>query len=334
MANVNVNKTCNIQNDTQNNILPITHTNINSNNQFGSRNNIKFIQINLHHAKAATAILHKKFIHSNLDVALIQEPWVLNSRVLGIPTSAGQLIYDTNEIAPRAAILVSFKTKVLPVTEFIKRDIVVILMEVPTTRGRAEIYVASAYFPGDLEANPPPDVVDFVSYCRRNNKPFILGCDANAHHTIWSSTDINKRGEYLLEYIITNNIDICNKGCEPTFINSIRKEVLDLTLCSVHISENIKGWHVSNEVSLSDHRQILFQYEANEIITNTYRNPRKTNWDLYYQNLLNGIQISDRKFNSVTELEEASVQISQVIQQAFQASCSASVRSTSRDVSW
>ncbi|XP_062538720.1 uncharacterized protein LOC134206995 [Armigeres subalbatus] len=219
--------------------------------------NIKFIQVNLHHAKGASAVLCKRFTESKLDVAFIQEPWAINSRILGITTN--------------------FK--------FIKRDIAAVMMEVPTAHGTTVIYVASAYFPGDVGDVPPPEVAAFVSYCKKQNKSFIIGCDANAHHTVWASTDINNRGEYLLDYISKNEIDICNRGDAPTFMNAVRQEVLDLTLCSPFISDNINNWHVSSEESLSDHKHIIFEYEAGKQLTQYIKDPRKTDWELYNSKL-------------------------------------------------
>jgi TRAP-type uncharacterized transport system substrate-binding protein len=38
--------------------------------------NIKFIQINLHHSKAASANLFQLIAEGKVDITLIQEPWV------------------------------------------------------------------------------------------------------------------------------------------------------------------------------------------------------------------------------------------------------------------
>lgn len=246
-----------------------------------TQRSIKFIQENLHHAKAASAILSRTFTKDKIDVALLQEPWTKNHKILGINILGCKLIYDNTQLVPRAAILVNCNAKFTPITEFIGKDIAAISLEVPTAKGNTLIYVASAYFPGDVEEVPPPEVAAFVSHCRRQNKGFIIGCDANAHHTIWSSTDINSRGESLFSFISQNDIDICNRGNAPTFINAVREEVLDLTLCNSTISGSIEKWRVSDEISLSDHRQILFEFATKDIVRETFRNPRKTNWELY-----------------------------------------------------
>jgi len=54
--------------------------------------------------------------------------------------------------------------------------------------------VASAYFVGD-EAGPPPEITALVKHCMKMHFPITIGCDANAHHVIWGSSDANQRGE-------------------------------------------------------------------------------------------------------------------------------------------
>ena len=220
------------------------------------------IQVNLHHAKGASGVLNRRFVKEKLGVALIQEPWICRGKVMGLSNNKMcKLLFDNNCSNPRTAILVSDKISIFPLTEFISRDLVALKVEVPTERGKKEIIIASAYFPGDTKIAPPSEVKDLVRYCKSQNKPFIIGCDANAHHTVWGSSDINDRGESLFEYISTNDIDISNRGNEPTFVNRIRQEVLDLTLCCPLMADQVKPWHVSQEESLSDHRHIRFDLD-------------------------------------------------------------------------
>lgn len=292
---------------------------------------IKFIQINLHHARGASGALSQKCLKENVSVALIQEPWAHKGKVLGLDTQNSTIIYNPLNDKPRTAILIKRDLNYVPITEFILKDIVAIKLEIPTAQGKTEAYIASAYFPGDENEVPPPSVAAFIQFCKQNNKQFIIGCDANSHHTVWGSTDINNRGEYLYEYISANNIDLCNKGNQPTFITKTRREVLDLTLCSPFISPRVRKWQVSDEESLSDHRQIEFEYDAGEIITVSYRNPRKTNWELY-KNKVKSIQID--KIEDKNHLEKAAKNITDVIISAFNESCPVRKQKSNRDVPW
>jgi hypothetical protein len=104
-----------------------------------------------------------------------------------------------------------------------------------------------------------------------------VGCDSNAHHTAWGSTNCNGRGEALIEFLDSSNLEILNRGNEATFSNALRQEVIDITLGSFQLLERITGWEVSSEPSLSDHRHILFTLQGSLPVT-LVRDPRSTNW--------------------------------------------------------
>ena len=61
------------------------------------------------------------------------------------------------------------------------------------------------------------------------------------HNVIWGSSNDNSRGEHLLEYIILTNLEICNIGNLPTFIVANRQEVIDITLASIDILDQLAG---------------------------------------------------------------------------------------------
>ena len=94
---------------------------------------------------------------------------------------------------------------------------------------------------------------------------FILGCDANSHHTIWRSTDTNERGELLLDYILGTNLSICNVGCKPNFLTRNRKEVLNNTIVSNFMSNRVKNWKAPKEHSFSDHRYLQFEFDIKSL---------------------------------------------------------------------
>lgn len=95
-----------------------------------------------------------------------------------------------------------------------------------------------------------------INYSASSSIPIIIGADCNAHHSLWNSSDTNRRGELLVEYLTTTCLDIQNVGCEPTFANKIRQEVIDITLMTQNLSNRIKNWAVSCEETLSDHKEI------------------------------------------------------------------------------
>jgi hypothetical protein len=47
----------------------------------------------------------------------------------------------------------------------------------------------------------------------------LLGCDANSHHEVWGSTDINSR-ERPLDFFMGTEMHVVNRGTNPTFLDS------------------------------------------------------------------------------------------------------------------
>lgn len=157
----------------------------------------RFLQINLHHAKAASAAACCRFIKNNLDYLLIQEPWVRGGKICGLPTNSCKIIYDNKQLLPRAAILVNDRINFLPIPQFVSRDLVAISVDLTTSRGRKSIIIASSYFADDDQTHAPPDeVARLLEYSARTGQQIILGFDSNAHHTIWGSANINNTSKF------------------------------------------------------------------------------------------------------------------------------------------
>jgi len=87
-----------------------------------------------------------------------------------------------------------------------------------------------------------------------------------------------------MEFLNTTNLEILNRGNEPTFCSGGRLEVIDITLGSLRLLESIIGWEVPSEPSLSDHRHILFILRGSVPLC-LIRNPRGTNWGSFREDL-------------------------------------------------
>jgi len=82
------------------------------------------------------------------------------------------------------------------------RDLVAVLIKYKEDGEKLRLVVCSAYLPYDSE--DPPALKEFeelVRYCESENVILVTGCDSNAHHNIWSSTNFNDRGEALVEFL-------------------------------------------------------------------------------------------------------------------------------------
>jgi hypothetical protein len=111
-----------------------------------------------------------------------------------------------------------------------------------------------------------------------------VGCDSNAHYTACGSTNCNDRGEALIEFLKSSNLQIFNTGNESTFCTTVRQEVIDITLGTYELLDSIVVWEVSLDPSLSDHRHILFTLRGSVPVLLT-RNPRGTNSSSFREEL-------------------------------------------------
>ena len=57
----------------------------------------------------------------------------------------------------------------------------------------------------------------------------VVEADANAHHAIWGSSDINPRGEDLVAYCVSADLNFCNVGNNSTSKTKTHEEIQDLT---------------------------------------------------------------------------------------------------------
>jgi hypothetical protein len=170
--------------------------------------------------------------------------------------------------------------------------------------------------------------------CRAQGTHLIIGCDANSHHTSWGSTNINNRGESLFYYIMDNGLDIMNRGNRPTFVSINRQEVIDIRIATFYAGNLIKDWHVTEEVTCSDHRYIRFTVMGIDQTVKTYRNPRRAEWESYKTDLSAGLHGMTDKISKFYDIEIAADQFQEAISVAYNENCPLTVRKNNRNTSW
>jgi hypothetical protein len=173
-----------------------------------------------------------------------------------------------------------------------------------------------------------------VTGCRAQGTHLVIGCDANAHHTSWESTNINNKGESLLNFIMTNGLGIMNKGNRPNSVPSNRQEVIDITIPTSYAGNFIKDWHVTEEVSCSDHRYIRFTVTGIDRLVEFYRNPRRTDWESFRTDLLGCLRGMEDRITNVIDLETAARQFQDAIVFAYNENCPSTVRRNNSSTSW
>ncbi|XP_063838175.1 uncharacterized protein LOC135087307 [Ostrinia nubilalis] len=250
------------------------------------------LQANLHHAIAASAVIEKIFSEGGLDIALIQEPWI----------NADSMVAGLNN------------------AELCSEDTVTAYVEVKGPN-RSKVLFCSAYLPGDKQ-DPTEELTNVLEYSRRQKSELIVGCDANAHHTIWGSSDTNMRGELLSDFLLSNCLQVLNNGHTPTFVTKTRQEVIDITFATENVSKCITKWHVSSENSMSDHRHIRFDISG--LVEAQYprvRNPKDTSWDMYITLLSENLKDIPKTIKTPDSLNAAVKMLNNGIINAYERSC-------------
>ena len=58
------------------------------------------------------------------------------------------------------------------------------------------------------ESSPVQGVRGTRSFLENKNLYLIVGCYSNAHHTAWGSTNCNGRGDALIDFLNSSNLEI------------------------------------------------------------------------------------------------------------------------------
>ena len=294
---------------------------------------IKILEANIHHSRSGTINLSRKFLTENIHLALIQEPWLIRGKINGLRGTKGRLIYDINNNA-RTCILIDKEIEAFPLNEFIHKDLTAIKIKLYIDGGIREIVVGSVYLPYE-EKNPPNQCLHgLMQFCIENNLQVVLGLDCNAHHAVWGSTDTNKRGECLLEFILRYNLDILNIGNNPTFITSNRSEVIDITIATQQIRKNIKKWRVDGRPSGSDHQNIHFEFNSNIVCDRNFRDPMRTNWKKFQEELVGLTEMGNKPIRDNYDLEITAESLHKNILEAYNNNCPVRTKRVKSQCPW
>ena len=161
---------------------------------------------------------------------------------------------------PRACIYVTSDMTCSLTPQFCSEDVVAVRVK-NARRERDSFVFVSAYMA--LEEPAPPGILkELLSFSDRDKILTVIGTDANAHHTVWGSSNVNSRDMDLLMYCASANLHICIVGNKPTFRTRKREEVLDLTLINQNAENCLSDWHVSDVPSFSDHMYIRLRVQS------------------------------------------------------------------------
>jgi hypothetical protein len=214
---------------------------------------IKCLQINLQHSRAATANLIKIVTDNEIDIIFIQEPYTILGKVFGIPTK--YTTFTAGGAMSRAAIIVTNKgIDTTMIRQLSDMDAVT----VEVTKGNTKIIAASTYFDRENQIENYLAKIEWV-LLHAKNTGVLIASDTNARSSLWYDRVTNERGRILEEYITTKQLYFLNEeSSDTTFSNCIGKSNIDLTIINPQLLSSITGWEIGGQESLSDHRIIKY----------------------------------------------------------------------------
>lgn len=293
-----------------------------------SNSYINVKQINLHHSKRATDLIVNAFnlMHTKNQrlIVLIQEPYISNNVVNGFDLQICNVFSSPNGLKQRTCIIATKDIDITLLPQLSDGDNTTVLVNTGSNGHNEELVLSSVYMPYDAnESRPGALVISIYEHCSENGLPLILGCDTNSHHTLWGSSDTNARGEELVEFLAKTDLDILNRGNEPTFVTRNRSEVLDVSFASSEFLDRIQNWQVSREETLSDHKEINFSISLSRKDAVLFRNPRNTNWVAFTRHLESFLANMEwnRDIDTTDKLDSLVETLSHGLHSAFISAC-------------
>ena len=167
-------------------------------------------------------------------------------------------------------------------------------------------YLVSMYLDQSVMEFPP----EFIELVRnKGNCDIIIGTDSNAHSTVWNCPKTDRRGEFIEEFLIDNDLSCLNIGNSPTFENGQgHKTIIDIMIANYNLSTSISNWKVDNLLHCTDHYRITFSIDnsSNFRIDETLDwNYKKGDWVLFKQELDLGL----KKWSNARHWSASSIEV-------------------------
>jgi hypothetical protein len=238
---------------------------------------IRVAQQNLRRSQAATAEFGKRARELDVDVALLQEPYVYKGRTAGL--GARVRVY---EVEPASAAIAIFNSEIHATCLTDLSDEWRVAVHVSSASGLS-VHLVSAYFQYSHLARPHiAGLSSTIDRLRRLD--LVVGADLNAHSPIWGDVPRDER-DYRSRSVRSTEVSdfVGGSGMRvafdsrgpsvPTFSSATGESTPDATLFSLRPPTRLEHWRVHPDWCLSDHRLISFIITTSAPTTTPSRKP-------------------------------------------------------------
>ena len=145
---------------------------------------------------------------------------------------------------------------------------------------------------------------------------------------------IQPKREHIHEYLATTELEIVNRGCEYTFYSGNKRSIIDITVTTRSLLPFLHDWHVENQDTMSDHRQISFYIWRDKPAPKRIRNRKNTNWTIYEKELEGKVGMWFGRIDNPKDIETELTKVSSAIIQTFEKACPEQKISKRNRVPW
>jgi hypothetical protein len=259
--------------------------------------NTNIFQLNTHKSNISLSTLIDTKFKSNRNIALIQEPPQCKGIITWVPPPLACL-YSSPK--PRAAIIHNPSLEVWQLPHLSDGDCQTAIWRIKNCK---PIIIISAYW--DISC---PEIQITLKKAEKEalklKYDLLVGIDSNAHHPIWGSPEANVRGEALVTFLSNNNLNILNKGNNPTFTRINCATHIDITITNTRFISKIKKWKILNEDMFSDHLCLHTIVGRSTTYTKSKLNFKKTNWAIF-KDLLDHLEWPLTTLKNQTDIDTA-----------------------------
>ena len=220
-------------------------------------------------------------------VFALQEPPMVGNKLVNIKNVIqivdNKCLERNPPVTPRAALICSNHMNMWPITDLCTRDLAVGLVK---GSNLGDIYVASLYCDGESPRAVPNEVRRLVNLAKKEKRQVLILMDSNSHsEALWSSKSTDNRGKQWEGYLSDNQqLLVANVGDNFTFMSHRGQTIIDVTLATPRLHENISQWGVVDSVPMSDHLSIEMILHLEGAWT-----PHPLVWNLNSKNFLKDI---------------------------------------------
>ena len=239
---------------------------------------LKIWQLNCHKSFDVNTMIQTELAESieakDVAVLLLQEPHIGRGQKASLKVK--DMITHGLE-GGRSCVVVARKLDFSIVNSLSGPDVVVGRLK---RVGKKDLLIGSIYCDGN-EPMISDSLERIMDHSVNKDLPVILAMDANAKSTLWGSDRSNARGLALENWMLQRNLCTRNSGSAFTYFRRNVESVIDVTVVSEELSDQVTDWKVSEAYMASDHRRIEFNLENVFIEEFWARNLAKADWDQF-----------------------------------------------------